>query len=385
MYRGLLKKLILFFIVLSIFSSAVIFSCSSFTLKKGDTLLYGRNLDERTDIPGFILVNNRGLTKRSLTFQYLLSGKKNKKCSFEWVSKYGSVTFNNWTNDLPDGGMNEEGLFFEEMTMMKTVYPDNKGQKKMFMNQWIQYILDTCKTVDEVIASAKNISLDGWQWHFFAADKTGKSVVIEFLNGKPVIHTGKDLPHPLLCNSVYKEEIKRLKEFENFGGKKKIDLNDAFSSETRFVKGAILLKKYDPDINRSAVDYGFKLLETITSKKWNKLAKIYDVKNKKIYFHSNQSRKIKYFDFGSFDFSCKTPQKVFLDVHSDISGNITGKFIDFNNKLNVELCKKGMENMVKDPDMIAYMKSKGTTFDKFIKRLLNHSETSKCIKKIKTK
>ncbi len=372
-------KFSLFIFFICLFTLSSLTPCSSFTLKKGDTHIYGRNLDERSDIPGFILVNKRGVLKKSITFQYLLSGKQDNERSFSWKSKYGSITFNNWTSNLPDGGMNEEGLFFEEMTLLKTVLPDNKGQKKMFMNQWIQYILDTCKTVEEVIASAKNISLDGWGWHFFAADKTGKSVVIEFIDGKPVIHTGKDLPYPLLCNSTYSEELKKLKKFEGFGGKKKIAINDAFLPETRFVKGVKLLKKYNSNINKSAVDYGFHILKTITSKKWNKLAKIYDVKNKKIYFHSNQSRKIKYFDFNAFDFTCNTASKVLFDVHADISGNIAKYFINLNEELSLKLCVKGMEDIKNNPDMIAYFKSKGTTIDQLIKNLIKYSKSSKCI------
>jgi len=36
--------------------------------------------------------------------------------------------------------------------------------------QWIQYLLDTGSTVEQVIRSADWIMPDVWPWHFFVAD-----------------------------------------------------------------------------------------------------------------------------------------------------------------------------------------------------------------------
>jgi len=374
---NLLKKIVFMLIVSLFFTTGTATPCSSFTLQNGKTLIFGRNLDESSDIPGFVITNKRGVSKQSVTFKYLLTGEVNIERSFKWESKYGSVTFNNWAVDLPDGGINEKGLFIEEMTLIKTVFPDNPPQKKMFMNQWIQYILDTCESVDEVLQSAGDISLDGWGWHFFIADKTGKSGVIEFLDGKPVMYAGDDLPVPLLCNSTYKKEMDNLKTFEGFGGDKKIYVSDN-DIKHRFEKGAYLLKSYNPNKDKSAVDYGFFLLKTITNPKWNKLAKIYDVTNKRIYFYTNESKSIKFINFDSFDYLCTTPQKVLFDIHSDLSGNISNEFINYSYELNLKECFKGMGPMKKDPGMVAYFKSRGTSIDQVILRIAEHMKTNQC-------
>jgi penicillin V acylase-like amidase (Ntn superfamily) len=43
------------------------------------------------------------------------------------------------------------------MTLLETQYPAEESKTKMFMMQWIQYILDTCDNVPQVIESANSI------------------------------------------------------------------------------------------------------------------------------------------------------------------------------------------------------------------------------------
>jgi choloylglycine hydrolase len=52
--------------------------------------------------------------------------------------------------------------------------------------QWIQYQLDRCATVDEVIATDKTIRISskGTPVHYLVADAGGHVSTIEFLNGQ---------------------------------------------------------------------------------------------------------------------------------------------------------------------------------------------------------
>ena len=90
--------------------------------------------------------------------------------------------------------MNEAGLCIWEMGLDNTEFMENDTLPKLFMSQWMQYVLDNFESVDQVIRSTFEIVLDGWDWHFFTGDRDGSCAAIEFLGGEPVVHTGKSLP-----------------------------------------------------------------------------------------------------------------------------------------------------------------------------------------------
>ena len=90
---------------------ANIFACSTFKLQKGDSLVYGHNLNQGDiDVPGLIFLNKRGVFKTGRTWSELITKEQTNPSSLCWISRYGSVTFNVFGMDLPDGGMNEAGL-----------------------------------------------------------------------------------------------------------------------------------------------------------------------------------------------------------------------------------------------------------------------------------
>jgi penicillin V acylase-like amidase (Ntn superfamily) len=98
----------------------------------------------------------------------------------------------------PDGGMNEAGLYVGEMTLTKapTVHPQN-DLPRFYPHLWIQYLLDNYATVEEAIESLKIVRVGGpMTWHFFIADREGKTAAIEFLESGVTVHQGDDMPIP---------------------------------------------------------------------------------------------------------------------------------------------------------------------------------------------
>ena len=109
--------------------------CSTFLLKNKNAFLIGHNLDERSadDVPGAIFVNKRGQTKTSATFSELFTGIPSSGERLTWTAKYGSLTFNTFSKDFPDGGINEAGLYIQEMTQIGGELPEDSGVPCMFM------------------------------------------------------------------------------------------------------------------------------------------------------------------------------------------------------------------------------------------------------------
>jgi penicillin V acylase-like amidase (Ntn superfamily) len=116
MKRPGIHVLILFLFLSLIHSGPSLEACSTFVLKSGKNLVFGRNYDWAIGF-GLVIVNKRNLVKRS----NLNSGASAN--SLQWTSKYGSITFNQYGKEFPMGGMNEAGLVVEVMWLEETRFP----------------------------------------------------------------------------------------------------------------------------------------------------------------------------------------------------------------------------------------------------------------------
>ncbi|MBN2399657.1 MAG: linear amide C-N hydrolase [Candidatus Aminicenantes bacterium] len=322
--------------------------CSTFALKAGKDVFLGHNLDESPElfIPGLVCINRRNVYREGITWNDLVAPAReyeNAIVAFEkkpapklgWISKFGSVTFNSEGVDFPDGGMNEKGLAVFEMSLGETRYKHDPAHPTLFMSLWIQYQLDNCATLDEVIDNATDINLQGWSWHYFIADRNGDCAVIEFLKGEMVAH--RDLAYPVLCNSRYSLELERLKYFEGFGGTIPLEINS--SRLPRFVKAAKMLKDFERMPPMAPRDQALKILDAIKIKGWNKWGILIDVRNMIFYFHSGDNRRLRYFAVNDTDFSPKKNDRI-LDIHADLSADVKGHFIDYSYERNLQLTMK---------------------------------------------
>jgi len=121
------------------FSPAGQMSCSTFLLRQPQGALIGHNLDAPYHVPGVIVCNPRDIQKTSMSFFELVSAQKPPAPPLWWTSTFGSVTFNPMGCEFPDGGINEVGLYVQEMTLPGTRFPSDPQRPRMFMAQWIQY------------------------------------------------------------------------------------------------------------------------------------------------------------------------------------------------------------------------------------------------------
>lgn len=319
------------------------FACSTVLLRREGILLLGHNLDETTDFDGFLCVNKRDVYKVGSTLGALRTYSKNLPYSFNWISKYGSITWSSKGRDLPDAGINEAGLAIEEMSLSGHHYPFGRIRPRLFQMQWIQYHLDSFSTVEEVIKSASLVIPDGWSWHFFVADKNGKCASLEYIDNKLVVHTGKTMPITALCNAPYEEELNWLRRYKGFGGRKKIDLSN--KNIPRFVRAAQMLKTYDPEVHTSAVDYVLGILENLGGK-YTRRSYVVDMRKGIIYFRTGSYSEIRRFSFKSFGFSCDTPVYI-LDLNARYSGDVTDKFHEYTYDENRRISESWVNHVIR--------------------------------------
>ncbi len=348
--------------------------CSTFLLKKNGILLIGHNLDERGHVPGLVIINKRGISKTSVSWGSLISGKTEATPPLTWKSRYASITFNAFGRDFPDSGMNEKGLYISEMTLKESQFPANPELPRIFMSLWMQYALDSLDRIDQVIESVSQLTIDGWGWHFFIADSSGQTAALEFLDGGVVIHQGDNMPVPVLCNSRYEEELEGLRHYQGFGGNRPVSMD---KRETpRFVQAAQMLKDYSPG-KKAAVSYAFEILSQLErgGTQWSIVC---DIKNLKVWFRSAISPKIKEISLKTFNLECSEPVKI-MDLHSALEGEVSMKMEDYSYSANESFCKKAMEALLNiSPQFEKIVLMQGGTMDALLERIASFPEKTIC-------
>jgi len=312
--------LIGFFLLLS---PAYTLACTTFCLKNKSEVLFGKNYDWNIG-DGLIFVNKRGVAK---------AGTADKNAA-KWVSKYGSVTFNQYGRENPSGGMNEMGLVIELMWLDDTQYPKPDNKPAVDVLEWIQYQLDTAASTAEVIKNSEDIRIDARPTlHYLVSDKSGNAASIEFLNGKLAPHTGDALPVATLTNDTYEKSLEFAKNTETSKAQ-------GTGSLQRFARAAEKTKEFDrkPKSEKEAVDYAFGILSDV-AQPHTQWSIVYDQKRGRIHFRTQQIPQIKSIDARTFDYSCGAAVKLF-DLNTKGEGDVTALFKDYTRAANRDLLER---------------------------------------------
>ena len=298
-------------------------ACSTFFFESNGKMIFGRNYDWNIG-NGHVFENRSGLRKQS----WVIPPEK----PVSWVSKYGSITFNQFGKEFPLGGMNESGLVVEVMWLNETVWPSPDGRPAMNELQWVQYQLDNHATVAEVIASDRNIRIGqtSSNIHYLVADAEGNAATIEFLNGELVVHTGADLESKVLTNNTYDASLRYLKQHRGFGGDREVNYGDG--SLDRFVQasGMVNLARV---LDGSPVDYAFGILHQVAqgATQWTI---VYDMTSKKIYYKTAQNEIIQSVSLSDFAFDCKGHGRM-AGIH-EVKGDKKSQFRPYSAEENLQ-------------------------------------------------
>jgi penicillin V acylase-like amidase (Ntn superfamily) len=297
-------------------------ACLTFCLTHEEDVVYGRSFDWDVDT-GAVFVNLRNVRKMA----FVLPPEK----PLSWVSKYGSVTFNQFSKEVPIGGMNEEGLVIESM-VCPAAHSGVDERAAINELQWIQYHLDTCRTVGEVIRSAGMVRISRYavRLHYLVTDHSGESAVIEFINGKMVHRSGENLPVKVLANAYYAGDLRGLtaqKKSERPG------------QSSRFVRAARMLEKYDG--GEEPVEYAFDVLDAVSQGDFTKWQVVYDIRNRRIHFRSSRKHKTKLIELSHFNFE-RAKDALMLDVNTGKKGSVSSQFQTYTQALNDKLIKTSL-------------------------------------------
>ena len=305
-------------VVLLVFATTTASACTTFCLRDEGRIVFGKNYDWAVG-DGLLVVNKRGVARKA----DVLGDPR----PASWVSRYGSVTFNQYGRDFPSGGMNEKGLTIELMWLDGSRYPAADERPSVDILQWIQYHLDNHATADEVLASDKSLRIAGGApLHYLVADRTGQVATVEFLDGRMVAHTRGQLPVAALANSTYAESVRHLSGGSAAGGR---------SSLGRFARAGQRVKSFDAK-EADPVLYAFETLNQVAQPSYTQWSIVYEIDRGRLHFRTRDRRQVRTLSLLDVDFSCSTPVKV-LDLAADVEGNVAGKMVPYTLALNRKL------------------------------------------------
>ncbi|MFZ4408614.1 MAG: linear amide C-N hydrolase [Paracraurococcus sp.] len=165
-----------------------------------------------------------------------------------WTSRHGSVIAAGYNIGTADG-MNERGLAANLLYLAESDYgAPVPGKPRLSISLWAQYVLDNFATVAEAVAALRPEpfriaapSLPNGKpaaLHLSISDATGDSAIFEYIDGKLVIHHGRDVT--VMTNSPsYDQQLAVNRYWQEVGGLS--FLPGTNRAADRFARAAFLL------------------------------------------------------------------------------------------------------------------------------------------------
>jgi len=321
--------LVVTFYLISLLIANDIKACTIFSLIDSNTNVVGKSNAWGLK-QGYLIVNNRNIKKVGFVI-----GKDNL---IKWTSQYGSVTFNQISQEMPNGGINEKGLVVEILSS-SAKYPEKDKRKAINESQWIQFQLDNYENVDQVIASETILRIHraASNMHYFICDRFGNRATIDFKNGLFKVYKNKELIIPVLTNTPYEFLVR---PDTSIGAKRSLN-----ESKLRFNIAKELITK------RQELGQGFNeafAWEIINKCKQdiNNYNVVYNLKEMTISFNDPINNDIKIIDIRSINFDCSSNTKSISFTFSK-PGKVNEFFDTYTSDLNdkqIDIVYKQLSN-----------------------------------------
>ncbi|MCX6109629.1 MAG: linear amide C-N hydrolase, partial [Proteobacteria bacterium] len=285
---------------------------------------------------GLLVVNKRHMQKTALLLDQTSR-------PLTWTSQFGSVTFNQFGREFPNGGMNEAGLVVEIAWLDDAAY--NKPDDRAALNelQWIQYQLDRFATTQAVTAHLASIRIEPAyaKVHYLVCDATTSCVTVEYLHGQLVAHSGRELDVQVLTNGIYADYRQELSKYQGFGGS--MALPTGSSSFARFARAASFATQPQPSSTGGRGEL-FKALAAVSQGDYSKWKIVYGTGDRSVSWATLSGDSVKSLSLNAFDFSCHSPVQIF-PVVSSARGDVTAQFVPYSTEANLALVSTTLKDL----------------------------------------
>lgn len=278
----------------------------------------GRTMDWKSDVGSNLWIFPAGIDRDGA------AGSN----SMKWTSKYGSVITTGYDVATTDG-MNEKGFVANVLWLVESQYPAyTKDKPAMSIAIWAQYMLDNFATVQEAVTALEKEpfivltdEVPGEErlakLHLSISDSSGDSAIIEYIDGKQVIHHNRN--YQVLTNSPsFDQQLAINNYWKEIGGT--VMLPGTNRAADRFARASFYMNAIPKNLpgeesmfsvlsvmRNVSVPFGITTENepNISSTRWRTVA---DQRDMKYYFESALMPNVFWIDFKKIDFSSKTGQ-----------------------------------------------------------------------------
>lgn len=260
-----------------------------------------------------------------------------------WTSTYGSLVTTVYGIGTADG-LNERGLGVHMLYLNATDFgPRDSAKPGVHAGLWSQFLLDKAATVTEALALLETfqvvmVDANGYKAtvHLAIEDATGDSAIIEFVNGKRVVHHGRE--YRIMTNDpTYDEQLALLEKQDFSKPSSDTPLPGNVKATDRFQRAAYyaaLLPK--PTNEREAVASIFAIARNV-SVPFGAPYKGFGIYNteyrtamnltdKRYFFELTTAPNVIWADLKTFNLMPGSPVLVLDPDNTNLSGDVTGKF-----------------------------------------------------------
>lgn len=211
-----------------------------------DLIITGRSMDWMESMNSSIWIFPKGMKRDGL------AGPGSPK----WISKYGSVVTAVYNIATADG-MNEKGLVMNMLYLAESDYGGTKkGNPPLSVSVWGQYALDNFATVNEAVDAMSKQTFQiiapklpngtPSQVHLSLSDSSGDSAILEYVEGKLVIHHGKQ--YQVMTNSpIYNKQLALNEYWQEINGD--VFLPGTSRAADRFARASFLIQSIPKQIS----------------------------------------------------------------------------------------------------------------------------------------
>lgn len=190
--------------------------------------------------------------------------------SHVWTSRYGSVVTSMWGMGTVDGlntaGLGAHALYLDPEDV---TFAAADGRPTVSNALWVQYLLDNYASVAEAIADLDTVRITSPLFrglemgiHIALEDASGDSAIIEPIDGRLVVHHGRE--YTVMANSPsLDEQLANRDHYRPFGGE--LPPPGDITSVDRFVRASYFLHYLpEPEDTAEAVAGVFQLIANVS-------------------------------------------------------------------------------------------------------------------------
>lgn len=305
-------------------------------------VVVGRTMDWPESTQPVLTVFPRGMERNGgLTGDVVTVAENPAK----WTSKYASMVTTIYGVGSADG-FNERGLSGHMLYLNAADFGERDPAKPGIQaGLWLQFVLDNAASVSEALGLLEEVQVVMTEAgghkafvHMAIEDATGDSAIIEYIDGKPEVHHGRE--YRIMTNDpTYEEQLALLAKQDFSKPSSEMPLPGNVNPRDRFQRAAYYRSMLPEPANEREAIASILAIARNVSVPFGAPYKGFGIYNteyrtainltdKRYFFELTTSPNVIWADIEAFDLEPGSPVMVLDPDSIELSGNVTGSFTE---------------------------------------------------------